>query len=73
MSKFCVRVEMTFNQLPFLERLKKVKDVGISAFKFWGWSNKDVDAIAKKKRELGLTASSFMVDPLGDDPYTGLP
>nr|MDO8134028.1 TIM barrel protein [Candidatus Njordarchaeum guaymaensis] len=68
MPKFSVCVEMIFSHLPFLERLEKVKDVGISAFEFWGWSNKDVDAIAEKKRKLGLTSSSFVVDPLSKDP-----
>jgi len=67
MPKFSVCVEMIFSHLPFLERLEKVKDVGISAFEFWGWSSKDVDAITEKKRKLGLTCSSFVVDPISKD------
>jgi len=50
---------MIFRHLPFLERLEKVKEAGVTAFEFWGWQNKDVDAIAKKKHELGLSVSSF--------------
>ena len=61
--KFGVCVEILFNYLPFLERLEKVKDVGVSAFEFWDWTNKNVDAIADKKSELGLTVSTFGVDP----------
>jgi len=51
---------MLFNHLPFLERLEKVKDAGLSAFEFWGWTNKNIDAIAEKKSELGLICSTFI-------------
>ncbi|MFB0523590.1 MAG: TIM barrel protein, partial [Candidatus Bathyarchaeia archaeon] len=58
---------MVFSYLPFLERLEKAKEVGVSAFEFWGWSSRDVEAIVEKKRQLGLASSSFVVDPLSDD------
>jgi len=61
--KFSICVEMLFRSLPFLERLEKVKDVGVSAFEFWDWTNKDIDAIQKKKDELGLAVSTFGVAP----------
>jgi len=63
MPKFSVCVEMLFNHLPFLERLEKVKNAGVSAFEFWDWTNKNVDAITERKSELGLTVSTFGVSP----------
>ena len=63
MVKFAVCVEMIFNYLPFLERLEKVKEVGVSAFEFWDWTKRNVNAIAEKKEKLGLSVSSFNVCP----------
>ena len=31
---------MIFKDLPFLERLEKVKETGVGAFEFWEWKNK---------------------------------
>jgi hydroxypyruvate isomerase len=62
MVKITVCVEMVFSG-PFLERLAKVSEAGVSAFEFWGWSDKDVEAIDRRRRELGLTVTSFIVQP----------
>jgi hydroxypyruvate isomerase len=40
-----------------------VKEAGVSAFEFWGWRNKDIDAIDKIRKKLDLTVTSFTVDP----------
>jgi len=63
MLRISICVEMIFNYLPFLKRLEKVKDVGVSAFEFWDWTNKNIHAINEKKSELGLTVSTFTVSP----------
>lgn len=62
MVKITVCVEMVFKG-PFIERLAKVSEAGVSAFEFWDWLNKDIEAIDKKRKELGLTVTSFVVQP----------
>ena len=63
MVKLAACVEMIFSSLPFLERLDKVRETGLSAFEFWDWRNKDIDAVNAKRRELGLLVTSFVVSP----------
>jgi hydroxypyruvate isomerase len=65
MVRLSVCVEMIFTELPFLERIGAVADSGFEAFEFWGWRNKDVDAILRSKKEHGLAISSLSVDPGG--------
>ena len=42
---YAVNVEMTWGRLPFLDRLRKVKEAGFSHYEFWPWRNKDIDAV----------------------------
>ena len=51
---------MILTELPFLERIERVKRLGYPAFEFWEWKNKDVDAIIRKKNELGLEIATMM-------------
>jgi len=59
--KFSVCIEIIFNYLPFLKRLEKVRDAGVSAFEFWSWKEKDIDAIDRKRKELELSSSSLTI------------
>ncbi len=61
---YAVNVEMTWGNLPFLERLSKVKDAGFSHYEFWPWRSKDIDAIISKNRELGLIPVQFSASPV---------
>ena len=61
---YAVNVEMTWNRLPFLDRLRKVKEAGFSHYEFWPWRDKDIDAILKLNQELGLTATQFSASPV---------
>jgi hydroxypyruvate isomerase len=58
---YAVNVEMTFNRLPFLDRLRKVKEAGFTHYEFWRWNEKgkDIEAIARLNRELGLHPTQF--------------
>jgi hydroxypyruvate isomerase len=58
--RFSVCVDMIMTELPFLERMERVKRLGYPAFEFWEWKNKDVEAIARKKEELGLEVATIM-------------
>lgn len=59
MIKLSACIEMIFRDLPVEERIRRVADVGLPAFEFWGWGNKDVDRMAQVKEETGLAVASF--------------
>jgi hydroxypyruvate isomerase len=61
---YAVNVEMTWTNLPFLERLRKVKEAGFSHYEFWPWRNKDIDAILAINREFGLVPAQFSASPV---------
>jgi hydroxypyruvate isomerase len=61
---YAVNIEMTWGNLPFLERIKKVKEAGFTHYEFWPWRNKDLDAIARLNKALGLTVSQFSASPV---------
>ncbi len=55
---------MTWGNLPFLERLRKVKEAGFTHYEFWPWRGKDIDAIVALNKELGLTPVQFSASPV---------
>jgi hydroxypyruvate isomerase len=61
---YAVNVEMTWNKLPFLDRIRKVKEAGFSHYEFWPWRGKDIGAIIRLNGELGLTTSQFSASPV---------
>lgn len=58
--RLSVCIDMIMTDLPFLERMERVKRLGYPAIEFWEWKNKDVDAIIRKKNELGLEIATIM-------------
>jgi hydroxypyruvate isomerase len=64
---YAVNVEIFWNNLPFLDRLRKVAEAGFTHYEFWPWRNKDIDAIVKLNRELGLQPSQFTASPRSFD------
>ena len=58
-------IEALFPKRPWVDRLEDVKAVGLTAFEFWGWRRRDLDALARKKDELGLTVAIFSCDTGG--------
>jgi hydroxypyruvate isomerase len=61
---YAVNVEMTWGGIPFLEKVRKVKEAGFSHYEFWPWRNKDIDATVSLNRELGLTTAQFSASPV---------
>ena len=61
---YAVNVEMTWAGLPFLDRLRKVKEAGFSHYEFWPWRGKDIDATLKLNQDLGLTPVQFTSSPV---------
>jgi len=51
--------EMIFGGEPMHEILPAVKAAGYEAFEFWGWGNKDIDAVGRVVGETGLRVAAF--------------
>lgn len=76
-TKFAVNVEMWWTGLPFMERFAKVAELGFPAVEFWPFQGRDIDAIAKTCKELGLEVAQFtawgfkpgMNDPHNEDAF----
>lgn len=58
-TKFAINVEMWWSDLPFLQRIDRVAELGFPAIEFWDYTGKDLDAIKKKCDGLGLAISQF--------------
>ncbi|GAB2673355.1 hydroxypyruvate isomerase family protein [Paenibacillus thermoaerophilus] len=58
---FSPSLEMVFadTELAFEERMRLIRRLGFGAFEFWGWWNKDIGAIDRERRRLGLEIASF--------------
>jgi hydroxypyruvate isomerase len=65
MLKFSVCIEALYNKYPFIERIEKVSAIGMKYFEFWGWGNKDIDAIKSAKDKYGLEVAIFGADAGG--------
>lgn len=60
-TKFAVNCEMWWTKLPFMERVKKTAEYGFPAIEFWPYENKDLDALAKLTKDLGIAIAQFTV------------
>jgi hydroxypyruvate isomerase len=72
---YSVCVDAVFRGLEMNRALEQVKDCGFSFYEFWGWKNRDLDAIKKKADTLGLhcgsicTTSFRLNDPAGREEF----
>jgi hydroxypyruvate isomerase len=62
MIKYSACIEALYRDVPFIDRIEKVAAVGMKAFEFWGWGNKDIDAIKAAKDKSGLEVATFGAD-----------
>jgi hydroxypyruvate isomerase len=62
MIRFSACIEALYKDVPFVQRIEKVANVGMKAFEFWGWGNKDIDAIKSAKDDFGLEVATFGAD-----------
>lgn len=69
-------IETLFIEMPFLDRFKAAKDAGFDFIEFWGWTDKDLDAVRKAAGDAGIGICGFngdaelsMVDPSHKKPY----
>lgn len=76
MIRLSACVEMIYRELPMEERIARVAAMGLPAFEFWNWANKDLAAVAAAKDHHHLAVSSFaygspvaIVDPANRDAF----
>ena len=58
--KFSVCIEMIFNDRPLDERIAAVAEAGFDAFEFWGWRDKDLDAVRAQADVAGLAVAGVI-------------
>lgn len=63
MIKLSACIEMVFAEVPFLDRIDKVSEIGLPAFEFWSWGQKDINEIKRRKQKYSLETAAFGVDP----------
>ncbi|GHT56756.1 hydroxypyruvate isomerase [Spirochaetia bacterium] len=71
--QFSVCIDSVFKGLDQETALEKVKAAGFSAYEFWGWWDRNIDALAKKAEVLGLSCAAFCTRfvPLTDPGQRG--
>src|ERR671931_2246654 len=65
MPKLSACIEMIFRDLPFTERIAATKRAGLDAVEFWGWRNKDLDAVRAACDEHGVRVATFGMETGG--------
>ena len=67
MLKLSPCVEMLWKDVAFPERIKRAAAVGYKAYEFWGWWDKDLDAIERAAKDTGLATAVCCVN----SPWSG--
>jgi len=65
MPELSVCIEMFWRGVPYEERVRRVAAIGFSAFEFWSWENKDLEAIRAVQQETGLAMAAMTLVPGG--------
>src|SRR5437868_9349590 len=65
MPRLSACIEMIFRDLSFTDRIAATKAAGLDTVEFWGWRNKDLDAIRKACGERGVNVATFGMDTGG--------
>jgi hydroxypyruvate isomerase len=72
-TKICINIEPFFTDLPYVERMKRVRAIGFSAIELWIYNRtfdgtqlipkpKDINAISKVAKELQLAIGTFNIN-----------
>ncbi len=59
MPQLSACIEAVFRKAPLEQRIEMARQAGLPAIEFWGWDQKKIDAIGRKKDELGLAVAIF--------------
>jgi hydroxypyruvate isomerase len=72
----CACIEPLYFELPFLQRFEAAKKDGFDYVEFWGWTDKDLDAVKKAAAGCGTKISGFngdadysLIDPAHKQKY----
>lgn len=57
--------EALFPKLAFVDRIAAIRDLGLPAFEFWGFANKDIPAVRAAMDKTGMVVSSISCDTAG--------
>ena len=55
-------IEPMYGELPFLDRFQAAKDDGFDFVEFWGWTDKDLDAVKAAAERVGIGIAGFNGD-----------
>ena len=55
-------IEPMYSEIPFLDRFQAAKDDGFDFVEFWGWTDKDLDAVKAAAEKAGIGISGFNGD-----------
>ena len=55
-------IEPMYSELPFLDRFQAAKNDGFDFVEFWGWTDKDLDAVKAAAEKAGVGISGFNGD-----------
>jgi len=61
MLKLSPCIEMFWGDVDFAARIPRVAALGFKFFEFWGWWNKDLDAVEKAAKDAGLGVAASCV------------
>jgi hydroxypyruvate isomerase len=56
---------MIFRDLPFTDRIAATRAAGLDTVEFWGWRNKDLDAIRQACADCSVRVATFGLDTAG--------
>lgn len=69
-------IEPMYSEIPFLDRFAAAKNDGFQFVEFWGWTDKDLDAVKAAAEKAGVGISGFngdadfsLIDPTHKEKY----
>ena len=69
-------IEPMYSEIPFLDRFAAAKRDGFDFVEFWGWTDKDLDAVKSAAEKAGIGIAGFngdadlsLIDPEQKGPY----
>ena len=55
-------IDALYGEIPFLDRFQAAKDDGFDAVEFWGWPEKDLNAVKEAAEKAGIPICGFNGD-----------
>ena len=69
-------IDALYQEIPFLDRFQAAKDDGFDAVEFWGWPEKDLNAVKEAAEKAGIPICGFngdadlsLIDPEQTEAY----